>query len=429
MLNQLPKPHHQNQFQSAVTKVKDDNSINLSNLKLLIVEDNLSERLYIEQVLISFGANVTVSANASQALTMHNKSPFDLVISDWRMPGMTGPELCKKLKQTPQPPYIILLTGNNLLSHNIQGIESGADDFMTKPFVPAALKVHLVAASRLIAMQHKLASQNAALNQALVKEQLLTEQISQDVASAAKLQQSLLPQKKLRHSNWQIDSYFQPATTLAGDIFQCIELDKHHLGIYLLDVAGHGIAPAMQGFTLAQQINSFKETWLTLGPAALLNKLANQYRDPEGLGRFSTLILATLETKTGKVRITNAGHPMPLIFKDGTWQILTLASGLPLGIMPAGRSSNKYPFQYQEHNLRLKPNERLLLYSDGLYEAHHPKWGQFGQARLTALCQSAAELNPNALIHHLSHSLNLWQQYQAQDDISIMSLSAPEVIL
>ncbi len=471
-LESLPVATPQNSLNGLLDKPRYKND--MSSLTVLIVEDTVSELIYIEQVLNQLDIQVTTSHRGAQALAMHKRKPFDIVISDWRMPGMSGPELCTELKASTKPPYIILLTANNQISHNVHAIESGADDFMTKPFAPAALKAHIVAASRIIAMQKQLTEKNEKLNQALTNEQALNQQIQQDLSSACNLQQSLLPAPQLTIGKWQMDSHFVPATSLAGDIFGVHMLDEQHVGLYLLDVAGHGIAPAMQGFTLAQQIKQQTETWLNLGPGALMNKLASHYQDPEGMGRFTTLILATLELTTGQMRIANAGHPMPLIYQQGQWRSLPLASGLPLGVMssaikkptwetspssapkPQGKPmygknttacSERKPevgtdtkakqhkhyiaelIHYQETHIRLSTNQRLIFFSDGLYEATHPKWGLFGMERLTALCQKAADLNPSELIAHLSHSISLWQNQQAQDDISMMILSAPQEAL
>ncbi|WP_394392311.1 SpoIIE family protein phosphatase [Shewanella woodyi] len=387
------------------------------NLNILIVEDTQSERCFIAQLLQNMGLHVSSCSSAEQAILEYERQEVDIVISDWRMPGITGPELCEHLKSQPFPPYIILLTSNNLAEHMIQGIESGADDFISKPFVPSVLKVRILAAARIVKLQQKLTHKNSELNTALANEHEYLEQIQSDMKSAVKLQSSHLPSSSHLINQWHLATRFKPAQELAGDIFQCIEIDKTHIGFYLLDVTGHGIAASMQSFTLAQQLSCNSCDWESLDPALIVNKLNQDFEDPENKGRFATLILGIANSLTGEIRITVAGHPQPILLDDKGARLMELDSGLPLGI--------DRQFSYRYSKLTLKSHQHLMLYSDGLYETQHPKFGEFGLARLVKTCSQAHSLPAESLLHHLSHAIELWQQKKPQDDISMMLLSAP----
>lgn len=389
------------------------------NLNILIVEDTQSERCFIAQLLQSMGLHVSSCSSAEQAILEYERQEVDIVISDWRMPGITGPELCEHLKSLPFPPYIILLTSNNLAEHMIQGIESGADDFISKPFVPSVLKVRILAAARIVKLQRKLTHKNSELNTALANEHECLKQIQSDMKSAVKLQSSHLPSSSHLINKWHLATRFNPAQELAGDIFQCIEIDKTHIGFYLLDVTGHGIAASMQSFTLAQQLSCNSCDWESLDPALIVNKLNQDFEDPENKGRFATLILGIANSLTGEIRITVAGHPQPILLDDTGARLMELDSGLPLGI--------DRQFSYRYSKFTLKSHQHLMLYSDGLYESMHPRFGEFGITRLVKRCDQAHSLSPESLLHHLSHSINLWQQKKPQDDISMMLLSAPSL--
>ena len=387
----------------------------LDTLSVLLVEDTQSERYFIANLLLGMGMDVTSCASGEEAIELYQSQMPDIVISDWRMPGLTGPQLCQRLKQTAFPPYIILLTANNQAKHMVEGIESGADDFLTKPFIPSILKVRLLAAARIVKMQQHLTAQNLALNGALAKEQSYLAQVQADLDSAARLQGSLLPSSSKLINQWSLATRFQPAQDLAGDIFQCFNIDDSHLGFYLLDVTGHGIAASMQSFTLAQRLSCKSCHWDSLDPALIVTELNADFEDPENAGRFATLILGIANTDSGQVRITIAGHPQPILLDNNSATMMSLDSGLPLGI--------DSQFQYQYNSFFLSSEQHLMLYSDGLYECQHPTYGEFGQQRLLKTCSDAHQLSPEDLLHHLSHAIELWQQKSPQDDISMMIIS------
>ncbi|WP_298775751.1 SpoIIE family protein phosphatase [uncultured Shewanella sp.] len=382
---------------------------------ILIAEDSATQRCILNKVLSSMGLNITNCVNGKEALTTFNQMPTDIVITDWHMPELSGPELCQQLKKKPNAPYIIMLTSNIEDEHKILGIESGADDYIAKPYRAGILKVKILAAVRIINMQLELKQSNEKLQTLLTKEKNYLKQIQQDLDSAARLQQALLPDSTQLNEHWEVATYFQPAADLAGDIFQCFNIDNHHIGFYLLDVTGHGIAASMQSFTLAQRLASERCPWNKLDPSLVVNELNRDFEDPESMGRFATLMLGILNTQTGSVKMTNAGHPDAIIINERDAQFIKIEAQLPIGI------SKDNQYQYQVFSLHEK--QKLLIYSDGLYECVHPRYGMFGQERLCQLCHSASSLSASSLIRHIKHSITLWQSHSLQDDISMMILS------
>ncbi|WP_299009828.1 SpoIIE family protein phosphatase [uncultured Shewanella sp.] len=385
------------------------------HISILIVEDSMSQRCMLTALLTSMGLTITSTENGKEALSKLNSTPTDIVITDWHMPKMSGPELCQQLKKRPNAPYIIMLTSNSEDEDTITGIESGADDYIAKPYRANILKVKILAAIRLVSMQQELRKKNEQLQTMLENEQAYLKQIQQDLSSAARLQQALLPHSTQLNEHWEIATYFQPAADLAGDIFQCFNIDNDHIGFYLLDVTGHGIAASMQSFTLAQRLASDRCPWNKLDPSLIVNELNREFEDPESMGRFATLMLGILNTKTYSVKITNAGHPDAIMINEGDAQFMKVAAQLPIGV------SKKNQYHYQDFSLNEK--QKLLIYSDGLYECVHPQYGMFGQERLCQLCRAASALSGSQLIQHIQHSITLWQSHSLQDDISMMIIS------
>ncbi|QQX81836.1 fused response regulator/phosphatase [Shewanella sp. KX20019] len=389
---------------------------------IMLVEDCDSERCLLSGLLAAMGLNCVDFADAESAIEYLSDHHIDLVITDWMMPNMNGIEFCKILKRSLNSPYTILLTGNSEASHIVEGINSGADDYVAKPFNSAVLKARINAGLRIIEMQSQLAQKNTKLNQLLKKEQQYLSLVKQDLALAAQLQQALLPEHCQLNQQWQVTCEFKPAHDLAGDIFQCFNIDEQHIGFYLLDVSGHGTAASMQSFTLAQNLTNNQEAWQALDLCRLVYTVNNEFDDPQNSGCFATGFFGIANTVTGAVEYINAGHPAPIIIDPqqayfvGQTQ-LNVTPQLPLGV--------RKNVQYSSSHFSLAQQQHLLLYSDGIYECRHPKHGFFGQPRLLKVINDARTLTPNSLLHHLTHSCDLWQQNQAQDDISLMLISSP----
>ena len=126
-------------------------------MKVLIVDDERLSRRVVEQAIQGFGHECLVAEGGEEAWTLFQQSPTDVVISDWRMPGIDGLELCQKVrlftKQTYT--YFILLTVADGKASLDQAMEAGVDDFLSKPLDPDALAARLLVASRVAGLHQK----------------------------------------------------------------------------------------------------------------------------------------------------------------------------------------------------------------------------------------------------------------------------------
>ncbi|HSK28923.1 MAG TPA: response regulator transcription factor, partial [Candidatus Limnocylindria bacterium] len=106
-------------------------------MKILIADDEATNRQLLSAGLRKLGYEVEVTTNGEEAwAALQRADAAELAILDWMMPGMTGPEICLKLRGRENAPYVyvILLTGMSELKALVEGLESGADDFIAKPF-------------------------------------------------------------------------------------------------------------------------------------------------------------------------------------------------------------------------------------------------------------------------------------------------------
>lgn len=139
-------------------------------MRILIAEDEPLSRRVLEASLAKWGYNVTVAADGATAWKLLQQADAPpLVVLDWLMPEMDGLDICRRLRQLPgrEGSYILLLTSRDNKNDVVLGLESGADDYITKPFDPGELKARLQVGARLITLQQKLAQHVRELTEAL----------------------------------------------------------------------------------------------------------------------------------------------------------------------------------------------------------------------------------------------------------------------
>ena len=135
-------------------------------MRVLIADDSFLSRRLLEGTLRTWGYDVVVAVDGNEAWkVLGSDNAPALAILDWMMPGVTGPELCRRVRERGAEPYtyILLLTSRNDKDDVIEGMDSGADDYITKPFDKHELKVRLRAGSRIVDLQEQLVAAREAL--------------------------------------------------------------------------------------------------------------------------------------------------------------------------------------------------------------------------------------------------------------------------
>jgi two-component system cell cycle response regulator len=135
-------------------------------VNVLIAEDDMVSRRLLEAILTKWGYEVTVTRDGVEAWeVLQGAAPPSLAILDWMMPGMDGVEVCRKVRQRGREPYIylLLLTTKGRKENIIEGLDAGADDYLTKPFDPHELQVRLRTGKRIVTLQAEIIEAREAL--------------------------------------------------------------------------------------------------------------------------------------------------------------------------------------------------------------------------------------------------------------------------
>lgn len=342
--------------------------------RVLVLDDSAAQRKMLVTLLRRWGYHATACADAEAALGLARDPAVGLIVSDWMMPGMTGPEFCRRLRATGRfgDQYVILLTSKSDTSDLSEGLAAGADDFLTKPVSPPELRARLNAGARIVATQSELIEKTRSLGEALARIRQLYAAIESDLAEARRLQTSFLNDTHRRFASADVSLWLKASGHVGGDMVGFFEVSRQVFGFYSMDVSGHGVAAGMLVARVAGMLrdsapdlnialSSFGSGVFAPVPPELVAAQLNAQLLNEIKGeRYLTMCLGFLDQRTGSVRMVQAGHPTPLLRRaDGRIERLG-EGGMPLGLI---REARFHPFE-----VVLGKGDRLLLYSDGVTE-------------------------------------------------------------
>ena len=237
------------------------------------------------------------------------------------------------------------------------------------------------------------------------------ERLDQEMRVATLIQQQFLPRELPKLPQWQIAAYYGPARAVGGDFYDFIEMPDGRIGIAVGDVTDKGVPAAL---VMARTHSILRaEAGRSDSPGEILAR-ANALLEPEMPARmFVTCLFAILDPETGRIVMANAGHNLPYIrTDDGVIELR--ATGMPLGLMPG--------IVYEETEGVIAPGSNVLLYSDGLVEAHDPAAQMFGFPRLReamTIDDAGSELLDRLLDDLHKFTGADWEQ---EDDITLVTL-------
>jgi serine phosphatase RsbU (regulator of sigma subunit) len=264
-------------------------------------------------------------------------------------------------------------------------------------------------------LERRVAERTEQLKSAMAKQQEVAqerERIEQELRVARMIQHTLLPKSLPELEGHQMAVYYQPAREVGGDFYDFLDLPDGRLGLIVGDVSGKGV-PAAIVMAIARTLLRAAYRMGSPAPGEILEQVNNiLYRDiPAHM--FVTCLAALLDSRSGRLHYANAGHDPPYVrHADGVGRLR--ARGMPLGLMPN--------MSYEQKEITLEPGESVLLYSDGLVEAHDPRREMFGFPRM----QSFVGAHPDAatLIDSLLAELERFtgEEWQQEDDITLLTL-------
>ncbi len=398
-------------------------------MKILIADDEVIPRQLLRFQLEQWGHTVIWADNGRQAWELFQMHNCQLVITDWEIPGISGLELIRKIREAERASYVyvILLTSKSEQGSLVTGLTTGADDYLTKPVDKDELRARLQPSLRIIELEQRLAERHRELEN---RNRLLADansKMKRDLNAAAQIQQAFLPGRDQDIPGVQFAWHYSPCTELAGDMLNVMRLDDDHIGMYLLDVSGHGVQAALMAVTACRYLSNHKDALSVLwerqdgssdyrlrSPATAAKQLNARFVAQSLTEQFFTLVYGVLNHRTGEFRYIVAGHPPPVhVTALGSPKFL-IGGGLPIGIIET---------DYEEHSVQLEAGDRLIFYSDGVTECMNVSKELFGDSRLLQSLRNPAGHSLDVTLSNIVNHTQVWiGDVPFNDDVSVVAL-------
>ncbi len=429
-------------------------------MKILIVDDSLEIQELFKKILSSVGyADVYGAASAREAFRILGistssepgevssgrsassgsvsavdlSSEIDLILLDIVMPGMSGIEACRIIKQADylRDTPIIMITADSNSSSLQASFDAGAMDYITKPInrvemvarVRSALNLkwemdHRKEREReLMRLKDELSSHNTRLKRVL-------QTLDRDLEAAAQIQRSLLPSKGQKLPGMTAAWRFEPCGQVGGDLLSIYRLDATRVGFYILDVSGHGVQAALLSVSLSRMLTN----WTTGGnillsstgkirtPSEVVGLLNIRFQIDCDSYQYFTILYGILDTKNRVVHFVRAGHP-PIAYcaPDGTVEYWEEGDG-PVGW--------RMDVQFTTFKKKIPPGSRLFMYSDGLTEARAGTgMEEYGSERLVSLVRDNRFEKLDGCVETILQDVYTWCDGPApHDDVALLAI-------
>jgi serine phosphatase RsbU (regulator of sigma subunit)/PAS domain-containing protein len=250
--------------------------------------------------------------------------------------------------------------------------------------------------------------------------------MSQDLHAAMRIQEAFLPIDTVRIPGMEFAWVYRPCDELAGDGLNVVMLDDRHVGLYVLDVSGHGVAAALLSVTISRLLSSSADHSSILirrgaassasitPPAEVAAHLNRLFPFDSVTSQFATLVYGVLDLTTGEFRYVSAGHPGPIHVRVTGISSVLKSDGFPIGVAEE---------DYSERSVRLEKGDRLFLYSDGVFEAVNATGEQFGSSRLERSIDASRDRPIRESVQAVLKQVECWQGViTSTDDLSMLAV-------
>ena len=386
--------------------------------KILVVDDDVIVRQSLVAYLEDSGFEVLEAGEGKTALTTFNDVKPELLLVDFRMPGMDGLDLLEHVHgESPHTP-VVMMSGVGGVGDVVRALRLGAADFLLKPLVDLEVLYHSIMKclerSDLLAENQRYREELERANSVL-REHLRT--LEKDQEAGRQVQQRLLPPNPFERGEYRLEHKVIPSLFLSGDFIDIAFRNDRFLSFYLSDVAGHGASSAFTTIWLKHATAEIISEWGLFSDKDEVAEdfdqwfsLLNQQLLDSRLNHHLTCMVGLVDIVEHRLYYAIAGHlPLPVMITSHRAMFLQ-GSGRPLGLFP-----NQ---QWRHHEVEFPPGATLAVFSDGILEVvtdgNLIEKEQELLSRLSEGCLSMTGLCEQLGVESLT---------EAPDDIAILTVS------
>lgn len=377
---------------------------------ILVVDSSDSNRLFLRLILEKSGYEVLEANTGIDAFQQFEKYCPHLVITEIRLPFLSGVELIQKIKSlSPESFYPVLVVTNEINADEIQKtLTYGADDFLQKPYPEQLLLAKITSLLRNVDFYNDLKTSKelvSSLHKNLALEHYSAEKIFEKFVNGPS------------NSVPGIETQISPASIFSGDVFLSTITPSGCAVLLLGDFTGHGLPAAIGAIPIAEVFYSMTKKGRST--KEIVSVINSKLKEILPVHMFFGCIVVQICLHRKTVSIFNAGM-QPLIQMDSESNAVHQYSSnaLPLGVV----KTSDLGIQFQ--TLKIKGTEKFILYSDGVVEAMNRQKKMFGVDNLIKSLQTSQNFD----IHQLIEDAQAFCQEESfDDDVSVVKVDTAEL--
>lgn len=370
--------------------------------RVLVAEDQPSIWDALRLLLAAEGYEAEFVGSPAEALAALDANHFDLVLMDLNYTrdttsGKEGLELVTRIHSRETALPVIVMTAWGSIELAVEALQRGASDFVQKPWD----NQHL---ARILRTQ---------ITRGL---QMRKDQRERDheVQEAVRIQQRLLPTEMPKLRGFDLAGESQPARIVGGDYYDVLKLSPERVGICIADVAGKGLPAALLMSNVQATLRAI--TRPDMPPVEVCTRVNQILCENVDAEKFVSLFYCVLDTATGTLTYTNAGHLPPVLLRPVVGRLTLDSSGAVLGTFPT--------WQFEQGEVTLRSGDRLVLYTDGVSEAENAAGQEFGEHGVLAVMQENAAAGAAEMRARLMNSVSEHCGGRFSDDATIVVVAA-----
>ena len=285
------------------------------------------------------------------------------------------------------------------------------------------MRARISAGERILDMHRELLKKNEVISETLDELQRVYDSLDHDLMEAKKLQQSLVRRRQKTFPTAELSLLLRSSGNVGGDLVGFYPSGQNHLGLFAIDVSGHGISSALMTARLAGYLSASAPdqnvalerlgdgTYRSLPPAKVIEVLNDLVLDEMETEHYFTLLLADINLANGEMVWAQVGHPFPAVQRaDGSVEQKG-TGGFPVGLLPN--------VTFEQYEIQLNKGDRVLILSDGVTECPNSDGGMFGEDGLEELMKDLADTKGAAFFDALIWNLTCFvESDDFPDDIS-----------
>ena len=395
-------------------------------IKTLLIDDRGSDADYVRGFLQKLSSEYTFrttwESDPTWGLLRLTQEFFDLVLLDYQMSAMNGLDVLSAIRKAHRTLPVIMLTGMGDERIAVEAMKRGAHDYLNKD----QLNLADLARAIITVLQRK------RLEDELEDQRRVADR---DLRMARELQQAFLPQSFPHFAPQQTPDamglrfyhHYTPTLSVGGDFFDVVPIDDRSAGVFVSDVAGHGIQAALVTAALRTLIEELKE--LAGDPEEFLTEVNS------GLSRilrqttaplYASAFYLKIDLAEKRASFANAGHPPQLHLRRKREEVERLFDKSKTGPALGMEEQAAFPV----HATSVDEEDAFVLYTDGILDVTNADGEALGITRLEAVAKQMIHESPQRIVEHIVDTANRHAGDAVfPDDICLVAVEASSLLI